>query len=305
MIRRPPRSTLFPYTTLFRSEVLGQDTFEQRLKPLHDRCLRGETIRYADWFNFPDRERCFRSVTMTPYVENNGDITGIVTSIRDLTPFKQSELKQQQLLEDRVQAEIAQRQSEAGFRALFEQSAVSMAQIALDGTYLKVNPAFCQLLDCQAADLLNEHYAEFIHPDDRATARSRVDEVASGVVPSHLIAQRFLQADGAIHHVQAMVTAMQGHADSPEFLACVYNNVTEQVIAEKAVHNILEGTASVTGAEFFPALARHLADSLGVDHILINQLTDENTLSTLAFWSGGALQPTFTYGLPRRPVNVP
>src|SRR2546430_13539098 len=24
MIRRPPRSTLFPYTTLFRSEVLGQ-----------------------------------------------------------------------------------------------------------------------------------------------------------------------------------------------------------------------------------------------------------------------------------------
>src|SRR3712207_7032062 len=24
MIRRPPRSTLFPYTTLFRSDVLGQ-----------------------------------------------------------------------------------------------------------------------------------------------------------------------------------------------------------------------------------------------------------------------------------------
>ena len=285
------------------AEVLGQETFEHRLKPLHDRCLRGETIRYADWFNFPERERCFRSVTMTPYVENNGDVTGIVTSIRDLTPFKQSELKQQQLLEDRVQAEIAQRQSEAGFRALFEQSAVSMAQIALDGTYLKVNPAFCQLLDCQAADLLNEHYAEFIHPEDRATARSRVDEVASGVVPSHLIAHRFLPADGAIRHVQAMVTAVQGQADSPAFLACVYNNVTEQVIAEKAVHNILEGTASVTGAEFFPALARHLADSLGVDHILINQLTDESALSTLAFWSGGAPQPMFTYGFSQTPCE--
>src|SRR3712207_7702187 len=25
MIRRPPRSTLFPYTTLFRSRVVGQD----------------------------------------------------------------------------------------------------------------------------------------------------------------------------------------------------------------------------------------------------------------------------------------
>src|SRR5574341_1816585 len=27
MIRRPPRSTLFPYTTLFRSAVLGVDLF--------------------------------------------------------------------------------------------------------------------------------------------------------------------------------------------------------------------------------------------------------------------------------------
>src|SRR3712207_6861743 len=27
MIRRPPRSTLFPYTTLFRSEVLRRDVF--------------------------------------------------------------------------------------------------------------------------------------------------------------------------------------------------------------------------------------------------------------------------------------
>src|SRR3712207_7696306 len=26
MIRRPPRSTLFPYTTLFRSEILGSTT---------------------------------------------------------------------------------------------------------------------------------------------------------------------------------------------------------------------------------------------------------------------------------------
>src|SRR3712207_8125549 len=28
MIRRPPRSTLFPYTTLFRSQVLGHDLGE-------------------------------------------------------------------------------------------------------------------------------------------------------------------------------------------------------------------------------------------------------------------------------------
>src|SRR2546422_7260935 len=30
MIRRPPRSTLFPYTTLFRSQIVGQGRRERR-----------------------------------------------------------------------------------------------------------------------------------------------------------------------------------------------------------------------------------------------------------------------------------
>src|SRR5256885_7318176 len=38
MIRRPPRSTLFPYTTLFRSRQAGPDR-PQRRRPLHLRVL--------------------------------------------------------------------------------------------------------------------------------------------------------------------------------------------------------------------------------------------------------------------------
>src|SRR2546426_8173487 len=45
MIRRPPRSTLFPYTTLFRSHAevghipapIGQHGLEERLEPRRDR----------------------------------------------------------------------------------------------------------------------------------------------------------------------------------------------------------------------------------------------------------------------------
>src|SRR2546427_1587804 len=35
MIRRPPRSTLFPYTTLFRSPLLGGERRGQELAALH------------------------------------------------------------------------------------------------------------------------------------------------------------------------------------------------------------------------------------------------------------------------------
>src|SRR2546427_8819213 len=37
MIRRPPRSTLFPYTTLFRSEIGGPDPRAREVRPRHER----------------------------------------------------------------------------------------------------------------------------------------------------------------------------------------------------------------------------------------------------------------------------
>src|SRR3712207_4111001 len=45
MIRRPPRSTLFPYTTLFRSTLgnLGYDKVEFPHPVFHGDTLRGET----------------------------------------------------------------------------------------------------------------------------------------------------------------------------------------------------------------------------------------------------------------------
>src|SRR3712207_8391569 len=42
MIRRPPRSTLFPYTTLFRSELTGQRVgleFDEEREDQYDRLL--------------------------------------------------------------------------------------------------------------------------------------------------------------------------------------------------------------------------------------------------------------------------
>src|SRR3712207_7741751 len=51
MIRRPPRSTLFPYTTLFRSDVLDVRDLDDRadeLLEVRDRQVRDVPARYDD-----------------------------------------------------------------------------------------------------------------------------------------------------------------------------------------------------------------------------------------------------------------
>src|SRR2546422_6275206 len=46
MIRRPPRSTLFPYTTLFRSDPLRREQRDQRLPDLPGRRLFVESYSF-------------------------------------------------------------------------------------------------------------------------------------------------------------------------------------------------------------------------------------------------------------------
>src|SRR3712207_7889953 len=45
MIRRPPRSTLFPYTTLFRSEIVGVFADEQLYQPTNTYPVAGVAVR--------------------------------------------------------------------------------------------------------------------------------------------------------------------------------------------------------------------------------------------------------------------
>src|SRR5437899_7180993 len=58
MIRRPPRSTLFPYTTLFRSSVSGRRDHQGRAPKLKmsfsRRTRHGPAVR---WFRFASGDR--------------------------------------------------------------------------------------------------------------------------------------------------------------------------------------------------------------------------------------------------------
>src|SRR5258708_22751521 len=47
MIRRPPRSTLFPYTTLFRSALFGESHVRRARTHVHDKRGRGIGARHA------------------------------------------------------------------------------------------------------------------------------------------------------------------------------------------------------------------------------------------------------------------
>ncbi len=77
---------------------------------------------------------------------------------------------------------------------------------------------------------------------------------------------------------------------TPEQLEAVNQELEKQIIerkrAEQTLQTIVVGTASVTGEQFFPALVRHLAIALNIDHVLVSEFNNQSQkFQILAQWS--------------------
>ena len=80
---------------------------------------------------------------------------------------------------------------------------------------------------------------------------------------------------------------------------------TQRRKAEETLRSIVEGTAAVTGGDFFAALVRHLASAIGVRYAFVTECTDETKtrVRTLAFWNGDSIAGNIEYDLAGTPCE--
>ncbi len=85
----------------------------------------------------------------------------------------------------------------------------------------------------------------------------------------------------------------------------LHREIEKRQRVETRLHYILQGTGAVTGQEFFTALVEHLAKTLQVRQVCIAAQTDETSesLTTLALWQDGSLQPNLTYPIKGSPCE--
>ncbi len=82
------------------------------------------------------------------------------------------------------------------FRSLFEHAVTGMTLVCLSGQFLRVNPAFCELLGRSEEELLALGFLDVVHPADRELARTRHELRRNGELESGRVEMRFLHATG-------------------------------------------------------------------------------------------------------------
>lgn len=90
------------------AQLMGEEMFTQRIKPLLDRALAGESITYEASFDFPQRGPRFTQVNYLPARSPTGQVIGVVVRVQDIQPMKDKQAQLSQSLAALEEKTLAQ-----------------------------------------------------------------------------------------------------------------------------------------------------------------------------------------------------
>ncbi len=127
-----------------------------------------------------------------------------------------------------------------------------------------------------------------------AVASTRTDQYSSTDV-------EFLQE--VANQIALAVANMKAYQDITALNQAMTQEVARRTQAEEMLRAITEGTAAVTGSDFFYSLVRHLALALGVRYAFITECREDQKgrVRTLAFWKGDGFGENFEYDVAMTP----
>ncbi|MBX2998534.1 MAG: PAS domain S-box protein [Caldilineaceae bacterium] len=174
----------------------------------------------------------FGSYSGTPVYDGEGNFLFAVLTIRDVSEQKETE----RILQD----------SEARFRGTFENAAVGMAQVTLDGHWLRVNERLCQIIGYSAEELLDGmSFQDITYPDDLEADLTHLEQMIRREIPSYQMEKRYFHKDGHLVWVNLTAALERDEQGDPLYAISVIEDITERRAAEEALREARRQQAEI------------------------------------------------------------
>jgi PAS domain S-box-containing protein len=139
----------------------------------------------------------------------------------------------QALVAQRQKVEQALRESEAGFRAIYEESPFGIAVAAMDGRCIAANPALSAITGWSIDEMLGHVIlAEMMHPDDALAGWEMFRGMAAGQYDHYTIEQRFIHKRGDERWVRLAMSLVRDADGRPKNVIGMGEDITERKQAE-------------------------------------------------------------------------
>ncbi|MDY0012600.1 MAG: PAS domain S-box protein [Rhodocyclaceae bacterium] len=174
-------------------------------------------------------------------------------------------------ISDRIAASHALQDSQRRYREVVESVNEVIFQTDPAGRFVFLNQAWTTVAGFRPEDSLGRSLVEFLHPDDRARARAKLQEVLGGGKPAAHCELRLRTRDGQIRWIEGAFRLMTGAGGERAGLTGSLDDISSRKIAELTLRNLnqeLEARVRLRTAELENSNRELEAFSYSVSHDL-------------------------------------
>ncbi len=132
----------------------------------------------------------------------------------------------------REQAEQRSRENERRFSAIFDQAAVGITRVDLNGILVDVNQKFCDMLGYARDELLGKTVQDVTHPDDYGLGARYRAQLTHDTAKPMVGEKRFVRKNGTSVWTRRTMSTALDDAGNPLYLISVIEDITERKGAE-------------------------------------------------------------------------
>lgn len=124
------------------------------------------------------------------------------------------------------------RESEIRFRGTFEQAAMGIAHISLEGRFSLVNGKLCTILGYQRGALLNMRLLDLMVPEDRPSYLKSRAGILAGEQESDACERRFVRENGEIVWINLVTNVERASGGEPRYFISIFEDISTRKLAE-------------------------------------------------------------------------
>ncbi len=138
--------------------------------------------------------------------------------------------------------EVALRESDERFRAMFNQAAVGITLVALDGKFLQINPALCEITGYSHEELIQMNFQEITHPDDLEVDWENARRVVAKEISGYSLEKRYIRKDGSIVWANLTSSAVWDAKGLPKYALGIIEDISERKRVETTQNFLVEAS---------------------------------------------------------------
>ena len=137
------------------------------------------------------------------------------------------------------------------FSSTFEQAAVGLAHVSLEGKFIRVNQKLAEIVEYDPGVLVNLTFMEITHPDDLESDLALLGQLTRGEIDTYQMEKRYFTSTGRLVWILLTVSMVRAPLSGDPY----YISVIQDITAKKQIEEDLESLN--TSLERFAFSASH------------------------------------------------